>query len=86
MELRNVLTGFKYIGEQIDLLEKDREEDRFIFGFEESCGYLSGTYVRDKDGVNASLLICDMAEWYRKQQKTSCPMPWKIYITAMVIG
>ncbi len=70
VELRNVLTGFKYIGEQIDLLEKDREEDRFIFGFEESCGYLSGTYVRDKDGVNASLLICDMAEWYRKQQKT----------------
>lgn len=70
VELRNVLTGFKYIGEQIDLLEKDGEGDRFIFGFEESCGYLSGTHVRDKDGVNASILICDMAEWYRKQQKT----------------
>ena len=61
LELRNVLTGFKYIGEQIGLLESAGQKDRFLFGFEESCGYLSGTDVRDKDAVNAVLLICDMA-------------------------
>lgn len=69
-ELRDVLTGFKYIGEQILNLEKDGEENRFIFGFEESYGYLVGTYVRDKDAVVASMLICEMAEYYRKQGKT----------------
>ena len=58
IEMRDVLTGFKYIGEQIGLLEADGGEGRFILGLEESYGYLSGTYVRDKDGVNASLLIC----------------------------
>lgn len=67
VELRRTLTGFKYIGEQIGLLEKAGEAERFIFGFEESCGYLSGTHVRDKDGVNACLLICDMAAWYKKR-------------------
>lgn len=69
-ELRDVLTGFKYIGEQILNLEKAGEENRFIFGFEESYGYLVGTYVRDKDAVVASMLICEMAEYYRKQGKT----------------
>ncbi len=63
----SVLTGFKFIGEQIGLLEQNGEENRYIFGFEESYGYLSGTYVRDKDAVNASMLICEMAAYYRKQ-------------------
>ncbi|MBR2473756.1 MAG: phospho-sugar mutase [Clostridia bacterium] len=67
IEMRRVLTGFKYIGEQIGLLEKDGETDRYLFGFEESCGYLSGPYVRDKDGVNASLLICEMALYYKRK-------------------
>ena len=61
LELRNVLTGFKYIGEQIGLLEAAGQADRFLFGFEESYGYLSGTHVRDKDAVNAVVLLCDMA-------------------------
>ncbi len=63
----NVLTGFKYIGEQILRLEEKGEKDRFIFGFEESYGYLSGTYVRDKDAVVASMLICEMAAFYMKK-------------------
>lgn len=63
----NVLTGFKYIGEQILRLEEKGEENRFIFGFEESYGYLSGTYVRDKDAVVASMLICEMAAFYMKK-------------------
>ena len=62
-----VLTGFKYIGDQIALLEAKGEEDRFLLGFEESYGYLSGGYVRDKDAVDASMLICQMA-WYYKQK------------------
>ena len=66
IELREVLTGFKYIGEQIGLLEKEGEANRFLFGFEESYGYLSGTSVRDKDGVNAALLICRMTSEYKK--------------------
>ncbi len=68
-ELRNVLTGFKYIGEQILGLEKAGEAERYVFGFEESYGYLAGTYVRDKDAVVASMLICEMAAYYRKQGK-----------------
>ncbi len=64
-ELRNVLTGFKYIGEVILGLEQKGEEDRYMFGFEESYGYLAGTYVRDKDAVVASMLICEMAAFYR---------------------
>ncbi len=67
IELRNVLTGFKFIGEQIGLLEKDGETDRYVFGFEESYGYLSGGYVRDKDAVDASMLICEMAAHYKAQ-------------------
>lgn len=65
VEMRNVLTGFKFIGEQIGLLEAAHEEYRYIFGFEESYGYLAGTYVRDKDAVVASMLICEMAAYYR---------------------
>lgn len=64
-EIRNVLTGFKFIGEQIALLEKDGEESRYVFGFEESYGYLAGSYVRDKDAVIASMLICEMAAYYK---------------------
>lgn len=67
VETVNVLTGFKFIGEQIELLESKGMADSFIFGFEESCGYLSGTYVRDKDGVNASFLICEMCAYYKYQ-------------------
>lgn len=66
----NLLTGFKYIGEQIGLLEKKNEEDRFIFGFEESYGYLGGPYVRDKDAVNAAMLICEAAAFYKSEGKT----------------
>ncbi|MDD5796068.1 MAG: phospho-sugar mutase [Oscillospiraceae bacterium] len=69
-ELKNVLTGFKYIGEVILNLEKKNEENRFVFGFEESYGYLAGTYVRDKDAVVASMLICEMAAYFKKQGKT----------------
>ena len=69
-EVRNVLTGFKFIGEQIGLLEQNGQADRYIFGFEESYGYLSGGYVRDKDAVDASLLICEMAAFYKQQGKT----------------
>lgn len=65
VEVKRVLTGFKFIGEQIGFLEKKGEENRYIFGFEESYGYLSGGHVRDKDGVNASLLICEMFAHYK---------------------
>ncbi|MDD5995220.1 MAG: phospho-sugar mutase [Clostridiales bacterium] len=65
VEVRRVLTGFKFIGEQIGFLEADGEVARYIFGFEESYGYLSGGHVRDKDGVNASLLICEMFAHYK---------------------
>lgn len=63
----NVLTGFKFIGEQIGLLEQQGKKDSYIFGFEESYGYLSGTYVRDKDGVNAAYIICEMFSYYKTQ-------------------
>ncbi len=65
VEMRNVLTGFKWIGDQIANLEAAGEVDRFIFGFEEIYGYLAGPYVRDKDAVIASMLICEMAAYYR---------------------
>ena len=65
VEMRQVLTGFKYIGEQIAHLEAEGHPERFIFGFEESYGYLAGGYVRDKDAVVASMLICEMAAWYK---------------------
>jgi phosphoglucomutase len=70
VELIDVLTGFKFIGEQIGILEENGEENRYIFGFEESYGYLSGAYVRDKDAVNASMLICEMTAYYKKLGKT----------------
>ena len=61
---RNVLTGFKYIGEQIGFLEAEGQADRYLFGFEESYGYLTGTYVRDKDGVDGAYMICEMFSYY----------------------
>ena len=65
VELRETLTGFKWIGDQIAQLEADGEVDRFIVGFEESYGYLAGPYVRDKDAIIGSMLICEMAAYYR---------------------
>lgn len=64
----NVLTGFKFIGEQIGLLENQGKEDSYIFGFEESYGYLTGTYVRDKDGVNGAYMICEMFAYYASKE------------------
>ena len=69
VEMRQVLTGFKYIGEQIAHLEAEGHPERFLFGFEESYGYLAGGYVRDKDAVVASMLICEMAAWYKSRGK-----------------
>ncbi len=65
VEMRHTLTGFKWIGDQIAQLEADGEVDRFLFGFEESYGYLAGPYVRDKDAIVGSMLICEMAAYYR---------------------
>ncbi|MBD5150337.1 MAG: phospho-sugar mutase [Oscillibacter sp.] len=70
VELRRMLTGFKYIGEQIGLLESEGHRERYIFGFEESYGYLSGAHVRDKDAVNAVMLACECAAWYAGQGMT----------------
>ena len=70
VELRRTLTGFKFIGEKIGLLEAGGHAERFIFGFEESYGYLSGAHVRDKDAVNATLLVCEAAAWYAQQGMT----------------
>lgn len=70
VQLVKVLTGFKFIGEQIGILEAKGEQDRFVFGFEESSGYLSGPHVRDKDAVNAAMLVCEAASYYKKQGLT----------------
>ena len=70
VELRRTLTGFKYIGEQIGLLEEEGHAERYLFGFEESYGYLSGAHVRDKDAVNAVMLACECAAWYAGQGMT----------------
>ena len=78
-DLKTVLTGFKYIGEQILFLEQKNEEYRYVFGFEESYGYLAGSYVRDKDAVVASMLICEMAAYYRKKGKTLDEVINKLY-------
>ncbi len=75
----DVLTGFKFIGEQIKLLEDKGEEDRYLFGFEESYGYLSGTYVRDKDAVVASMLVLEMVSYYKMQGKTLLDVLSEIY-------
>lgn len=68
--LVNVLTGFKFIGEQITILAEKNEQNRYILGFEESYGYLAGSYARDKDAVVASMLICEMAAFYKSEGKT----------------
>lgn len=78
-EVREVLTGFKYIGEQIALLEAKGEAERFVLGYEESYGYLSGTYVRDKDAVVASMLIVEMAAFYRAQGMTLLDRMQQLY-------
>lgn len=78
-ELRNVLTGFKFIGEQIGLLEADGETDRYVFGFEESYGYLAGGYVRDKDAVVAAMLICEMVAYYKTQGKNLLQVLSELY-------
>jgi len=70
IEIRRVLTGFKYIGDQIALLEGEGHPERYLLGFEESYGYLSGGYVRDKDAVNGSMLICEMASYYKEKGMT----------------
>ncbi|MEE1024229.1 MAG: phospho-sugar mutase [Acutalibacteraceae bacterium] len=79
VQLRRVLTGFKFIGEQIGYLEADNEAERFIFGFEESYGYLSGAHVRDKDAVNATLLICEAAAYYANEGKSLLDVLEELY-------
>lgn len=81
VELRDVLTGFKFIGEQIGFLEADGEDNRYIFGFEESYGYLAGSYVRDKDAVVGSMLICEMAAFYRTKGITLLQAREEMYKT-----
>ena len=76
----NVLTGFKYIGAKINNLAELGEQDRFIFGFEESQGYLAGSYVRDKDGVFAAMLICEMVVFYKLQGKTLIDVLNDLYV------
>ena len=79
VEMKNVLTGFKYIGDQIALLEETHEEKRYIFGFEESCGYLTGTYCRDKDAVNAAFIVAEMFSYYRTIGKNLYTRMQEIY-------
>ncbi len=79
--MKAVLTGFKYIGGEILELEQKGEERKFIFGFEESCGYLKGTYARDKDAVVASMLVCEMAADLKKQGKTILDALADLYAT-----
>lgn len=79
VQLIDVLTGFKFIGEQIGLLDKNGESERYIFGFEESYGYLSGSFVRDKDAVNACLLICEMFAFYKAKGKSLLDVLGELY-------
>ncbi len=81
VEMIAVLTGFKYIGEQILLLEQKGEQERFLFGFEESCGYMAGSYVRDKDAVVTCMLLCEMASYYRSKDVTLAQVLDSIYQT-----
>ncbi len=81
VETRDVLTGFKYIGDQIADLEREGHPERYILGFEESYGYLSGTYVRDKDAVNASYLIAQMFAYYRSQNRSLLEVMEELYAT-----
>ena len=78
-KLINVLTGFKFIGEQITILENKGEAERYVFGFEESFGYLTGNYARDKDAVVASMLICEMVAFYKKKGLTLADVIEDIY-------
>lgn len=80
METRNVLTGFKFIGDQIGLLEKDGETED-IFGSEESCGYLFGSYIRDKNGVNGAYLIAEMFSFYKTKGVSQVEKLQKQYAT-----
>ena len=79
--VKTVLTGFKYIGGEILELEEKGQQNRFVFGFEESCGYLKGTYARDKDAVVASMLVCEMAAWLKTQGKTILDALNEVYDT-----
>ena len=79
--IKTVLTGFKYIGGEILELEQKGEQNKFVFGFEESCGYLKGTYARDKDAVVASMLVCEMAASLKKQGKTILDALEEVYNT-----
>ena len=81
VEMKRVLTGFKYIGGEILDLENKNEEHRFVFGFEESCGYLKGTYARDKDAVVASMLVCELAASLKKEGKNILDAMDEIYST-----
>ena len=81
IEMKAVLTGFKYIGGEILKLEEKGEEEKFVFGFEESCGYLKGTYARDKDAVVASMLVCEMAASLKKDGKTVLDALEELYKT-----
>ena len=79
--MKAVLTGFKYIGGEILELEQAGKQDRFVFGFEESCGYLKGTYARDKDAVVASMLVCEMAASLKREGKTILNALDELYAT-----
>lgn len=79
--MKAVLTGFKYIGGEILKLEENQQENRFVFGFEESCGYLKGTYARDKDAVVASMLVCEMAASLKIKGMTILDALEKLYQT-----
>ena len=86
VEVKEVLTGFKYIGEVIGGLEKKKGEDRYVFGFEESCGYLAGTHVRDKDGVMACMLVCEMTQACKRAGLTVWDSLCKLYETYGYMG
>jgi len=79
--MKTVLTGFKYIGGEILELEQAGQEERYVFGFEESCGYLKGTYARDKDAVVASMLVCEMTAYWKMQGKTILDALEELYQT-----
>lgn len=81
VEMKTVLTGFKYVGGEILSLEQKGEESRFVFGYEESCGYLKGTYARDKDAIIASVLVCELAAAAKKDGKTILDVLNEIYGT-----
>ena len=79
VEMVDTLTGFKYIGDVMNRLVEAGEGERFLMGFEESCGYLTGLHVRDKDAVNAALLVCEMTAHYKKQGRSLCQMLDALY-------